>query len=447
VIGWPALGGNPVPGDPLAIRASAARQHSIADKVSQQSRLVQSVAGDGTSSWRGPAATAFRALSNDLDLVHTALVGAHRQAADALSTFAAVLANLQSQAEQLAGQANQAAREYANAHQQVTLLAPQVTAAQTAYNQAAAVPPGSNPNLVGPVADPALSSAYQAMTSKQAQTGSAQQAASQASATLDSCRSHAFALHAQANAAAERCAATLHSVSDWPKIEASLGALNDRAGWVLNAWGVYGGVVTSDKLFDLLTAQRVFQAAKRAESAAFQAWNKQDGGPLAWDAARKSENTAWKRVQDAKSEVEDEIAPAATDGEATKLIGRAGLVLAMASDVVTLVDPSPSFGSGHVLGGWRDRGMAFANFAASGIALGDSFGLVAADAAISLIPGGVVVASVLVGTAAYFASEFVYQHWGDITGAVSTATHWAGQEASEVGGDIGHDVSDAFGWL
>jgi uncharacterized protein YukE len=162
VIGWSALGGNPVPGDPLAIRASAARLHSIADKVSQQSRLVQSVAGDGTSSWRGPAATAFRALSNDLDLVLTALVGAHRQAADALSTFAAVLATLQSQAEQLAGQANQAARDYANAHQQVTPLAPQVTAAQTAYNQAAAVPPGPNPNLVGPVADPALSSAYQA---------------------------------------------------------------------------------------------------------------------------------------------------------------------------------------------------------------------------------------------------------------------------------------------
>lgn len=47
MIGWSALGGNSVPGDPLAIRASAARLHSIADKVSQQSRLVQSVAGDG----------------------------------------------------------------------------------------------------------------------------------------------------------------------------------------------------------------------------------------------------------------------------------------------------------------------------------------------------------------------------------------------------------------
>ena len=59
------------------------------------------------------------------------------------------------------------------------------------------------------------------------------------------------------------------------------------------------------------------------------------------------------------------------------------------------------------------------------------------------IPAVDVVAGVMIGTAAYFAGEFVYQHWGDITHGIETAGSWLGHEASSLGSDIGK----AFSWL
>jgi hypothetical protein len=64
------------------------------------------------------------------------------------------------------------------------------------------------------------------------------------------------------------------------------------------------------------------------------------------------------------------------------------------------------------------------------------------------IPGvDVVVGGVVIGTAAYFAGEFVYQHWGDITGGIEAAGSWLGNEATSLGNSIGSGLSSAGSWI
>ncbi len=122
------------------------------------------------------------------------------------------------------------------------------------------------------------------------------------------------------------------------------------------------------------------------------------------------------------------------------VLGKAGLGLGMASDVITFAAPTPSFGPGGILGGNTDRGMAAANFAASGLALGSSLDIGLATTAMAIPGVDVVVGGVLIGTAAYFAGEFVYQHWGNIThavdGALNAAGSWAGHEVDKLASSL-----------
>lgn len=131
--------------------------------------------------------------------------------------------------------------------------------------------------------------------------------------------------------------------------------------------------------------------------------------------------------------------------------GPDGFYAAQAAFNAALKTPTPSFGPDGLLGGNTDRVMAGLNFTASGLALGGSLGIDAAAGVVAIIPGGqVVVGGVLIGTAAYFAGEFVYQHWGTIAGLGADAWHgidsagsWAGHQLSNIGGDVGK----AFSWL
>ena len=444
---WSALGGNPVPGDPGGIRVAASHVLSVADKVSQQSRLLQSISGGDTSGWHGPAANAFRSVVGDLIPVLHNLVRTHEGAADAMNTFASELQTYQAQAQQILGQAQQAVREQSDAQSRITSLTPQVQAAAAAYNQAASAPPPAHPSSTGPQTDAALNAAYQNMVQLQHQLGSAQQSLNHANSTLNSCHSHASALHAHANAAAQRCADTVNKESTWSTVKNTLGGLNTKTGWVLNTWGVYGAGVTSDKLFNLAEANRVLGAAKAAEQAAFGAWNRVHGGWFRWNETVQAENAAIQAQRNARSEFNDSIAPAASDSAVMRTLGRVGLGAGMASDVVTMVDPSPAFGPDGLLGGNTDRGMAGLSFAASGIALGASLDI-GLCAGLMAVPGvNIAVGAVLIGTAAYFAGEFVYQHWGAISSGVSHAASWVGHTAENVAHDIGHDVSKTFSWL
>jgi hypothetical protein len=64
-------------------------------------------------------------------------------------------------------------------------------------------------------------------------------------------------------------------------------------------------------------------------------------------------------------------------------------------------------------------------------------GLLGPATAALAIPGvDVVAAGVLIGTTAYFAGEYVYQHWGDITHAVNDVGSWAGNEVDKLASDL-----------
>jgi hypothetical protein len=112
---------------------------------------------------------------------------------------------------------------------------------------------------------------------------------------------------------------------------------------------------------------------------------------------------------------------------AMDVLGKFGLVLGVTSDIGILVD-SQSAG--------LDKGMAGANLAGIGLAAagtdlgGTALALVGVDSVAAAVPvaGEVIIA----GTAVFFAGEWVYAHWDDIT-------HWA----DDVGGFVAGSYQDA----
>ncbi len=91
--------------------------------------------------------------------------------------------------------------------------------------------------------------------------------------------------------------------------------------------------------------------------------------------------------------------------------------------------------------------MAAANFAASGLALGGSLGVGLATTALAIPGVGVVAGGVLVGTAACFAGEYVYRHWGAIGHAVTGSIHAVGNLAGHELDNLGHAITYPFSWL
>jgi hypothetical protein len=183
------------------------------------------------------------------------------------------------------------------------------------------------------------------------------------------------------------------------------------------------------------------------EDSAFWSWYEGSGSAFDWYPARDAYNAAAHDATAAEGDLRGAIAPAADDASIMARLGKVGLGLAMASDVVTMWKPPESFGPGGIFGGNTDRVMAGLNFAASGLALGDSLGIGLAGAAMAIPGVDVVVGAVLIGTAAYFAGTFVYQHWGDISHGIAEAGSWLGHEAASLGSDIGNGVQQAGSWV
>lgn len=86
---WAALGGNPVPGDPDAVRQLAGALGSFADDVELNNRMLRGVAEESLSSslWIGPAAEAIRPKLADLPGKLDKLMTSHREASEALGTY------------------------------------------------------------------------------------------------------------------------------------------------------------------------------------------------------------------------------------------------------------------------------------------------------------------------------------------------------------------------
>lgn len=84
---WSLFGGNPIPGDPDAVRGIAARFSDLADNVNHQNSMVRSVGSDSESIWVGPAADKFRPHVGKLPGQLDKLTSSYRDAADGLNAY------------------------------------------------------------------------------------------------------------------------------------------------------------------------------------------------------------------------------------------------------------------------------------------------------------------------------------------------------------------------
>jgi hypothetical protein len=450
------------PGDPAALSSGAATYTAAQGEVERNRATLASVAGQtGGPAWTGAGATGFVTSTSTLASAYSVASGALAQGATALKAYAADLAA----AQETARQANAAVAQANTTASALLTAQSDAETAQAGANDAASASATADTNAAtnphSPTAQVAATSARTAASDAATTASGAWQKVSMLTGTYDAQRAHALSLSAQATSqatqAASKAAAGFSAAaatmtagkgkpgqpSVWQKIVNGIPVWNDHAGWGLNAWGAFGAVVVGKAELSYLSAAAKLSSTSAAEDTAFWGWYDGGGSAFNWYPARDAYNAAAHNAGEAEDGLSEAIAPAASDWGAMAVLGRAGLGLGMASDVVTMWKPSPSFGPDGLLGGNTDRVMAGLNFAASGLALGSSFGIGAA-AGLMAIPGvDVIVGGVVIGTAAYFAGEFVYQHWGDITHGIDSAGSWLGHEASSLGSDIGK----AFSWL
>lgn len=467
------------PGDPAALDHAAAVYTAAHGEIQRTKATLTGVAGQaGGGDWTGIGATDFAGTTTTLADAYGLTAGALARGAVALKAFSHDLAA----AKQTARQAN-AAVATANAAASALIGAQSAAelkqlaaddAAQTATTaraHAAANPHAPAAQTAADLAGAAANDAHSAATSawNHVTTLTTQWQADHSRAVALIANAHTQATRASAKAATAFDAAATelaggsphggrgaaHGVPGggvWQTVIGKLATLNDHAGWGLNAWGSFGVVVLGRAGLNLAEKDAQYAEASEGYDAAISAVFDGNGGffgPNGWYAWQAKFNEAQDAKIEAAADLDEAVAP--TKGFVGGVLGRAGLGLGMASDLATELKPSASWGPDGMLGGNTDRVMAGLNFGASGLALGSSFGLDAAATVVAVIPGGqVVVGAVLLGTSAYFAGEFVYQHWSTIAhwgsdawGALDSAGSWTGHTATS----LGHDISKAWSWL
>jgi hypothetical protein len=470
------------PGDPAALSSGAATYTAAQGEIERDRAGLTSAASQaGGTAWTGTGAAGYMAAASELAAGYSLASAALARGATALRSYASDLAT----AQQTAKAAN-AAVTTSNAAASAMLAAQSAASqAQAAADDAAQTATSAEAQATAsphsPAAKLAADNARSAATDAQSSAASAQDSLSAAAGQYDADYSRAVSLCAQAQeqatTAASRAASGFDSAMSelmgksprpvhggargiagggaWSDLIADVFRFNNAAltGAVLNSWGAFGAVVLSRAGIGALEAAADTGRAFSSWGSAVDAITGNKGGFYStqyyqkWDnflAAADEEKTAFGKFLTA-------IRPNPGDYGFGANFARAGLGVAMAGDVLTEWRPGASFGPGGMFGGNAARVAAGVNFAASGLALGSSLGYAWAGATIALIPGGqVVVAGVLIGTAAYFAGEFVYQHWNDVTSWGKDAWHslegvqsWADNEVSH----FGHDIGKALSWL
>ena len=351
------------------------------------------------------------------------------------------------------------------------MLAAQAAAsqAQTAADDAAQTATSAEAQATAsphsPAAKLAADNARSAATDAQSSAASAQSQLSALTGQYDADHARALSLCAQAEdqatAAASKAAAGFDAAvselmgksprpvrggaagvpggSAWDAVIGELAGWNDKAGWALNGLGAFGAITLSKAEVGFLKAAETTRVASQTEDATFWAAFERRGSMLQWDRDRLALNAAVKNEGDAADALR--VAINTKSGDLLGVVGKAGLGLGMASDVVTFLRPSSTFGSA---GEVTDRVMSGLNFSASGLAAGDAMGIGLAGAAMAIPGVDVVVGGVLVGTAVYFAGEYVWgRYGGDITHAAGEAGSWLGHQAESLTKDAGKVLS----WL
>ena len=437
------------PGDPAALAGAAATYTAAQGEIERSRATLTSVASQaGGAAWTGSGATGFTTSATSLASAYAVASGALAQGASALKAYAADLAT----AQRTARQANAAVAQ-ANATASAVLTAQSSAqrsqaAADDAAQASATADAHATANPHSPGAQLAATSARAAASDTSATANSAWQQVSTLTGSYDAQRSHALALSAeaasQATQAASKAAAGFNAAAAsltgskgkpvWQKVLHDIPVWNDRAGWVLSPWGLFGAFAIGKAGIGSLRAESALSTAAEAEAGVFLSWYDGEGSWPAWGRAIVQTDVAASAATHAAENLRGAIAPAPDDWRLGTAVSRVGMGLGIASDVVVLAHPSPSWGPGGILGGHTDQAMAGLNLTASGVGLASSLGLIPV---VTNPVGVVVVGGVVIGTATYFAGEFVYQHWGDITNAVGSAGSWAVHEGSSFVGNVG----------
>lgn len=463
------------PGDPGALSKAAGTYTAAHGEIERQQARLSGLAGQaGGLEWTGSGAASFATATHDLAAVFTLTAGALAKGATALRTFSTELTTAQRTAHEAntaVATSNTAARAYLAA--QSAAQEAQTTAddaATTATNAKTTADASPHSTSAQHAADTARTTANDAQTAADAASSRASTLLSQYETDYSRAVTLCSQAQQQSQQAYSKAGTGLNAAatglmgkqikpvgagakgdtggSAWSAVIGDLADGNDKAGWGLNAWGAFGAVVlTKTGVVYLETQADLGKAVDTYDTAIDAVMSKQGFFSSGFYDAQDAFNAAKDANVKAITELQDAIRPAVGDNGVMALLGKAGLGLGMASDVITFVAPTDSFGPDGLLGGNTDRAMAAANFAASGLALGGSLDIGLATTALAIPGVDVVVGGVLVGTAAYFAGEYVYQHWGTIshavTSSIDTAGKWAGHELD----NLGHAITHPLSWL
>lgn len=467
------------PGDPGALSAGAATYTAAHGEIERNhATLTSAVSQASGTAWTGTGGAAFVSVANDLASAYSLTAQALAKGASVLKTYAAELTTAQAtaaKANQAIATSNataralvaaQSAAQAAQTHADTTS-----TDATTAQAHASANPhspsaqtTASNARATASDAATAATNAWNKVSALTDQWSTdysaavklinltstqASQASSKASAGFDSA---AGDLGGKKPGTAPGGAHGVPGGSTWADLIGETADWNDKLGWGLNALGAFGAFVLSKAEVQFIDKTVGLAGAKGAWGDAFDTIQSGEKGWFSsgyyekWDAL----NEAWAGRNGALDGLKDAVSPAGSEWGLMDSVGKVGLVAGMAADVVTLIKPDDPYGPGHVFGGNDDRLMAGLNLGASGLALGGTLGIDAAAAALAIPGVNVVVGGVIIGTAAYFAGEYVYKHWDSVVHVGQDAWHGvedAGSWAKHTASNLGHDIGKAFSWL
>jgi hypothetical protein len=466
------------PGDPAALSRGAATYSAATAEIERNRAMLTAAAGQaGGAAWAGTGAAGYMSATSELAVCYGLTAAALASGATALRAYAASLAT----AKETARRAN-AAVATANAAASALLNAQQAAAdAQTAAVNAAAdattAEAHATANPHSPAAQVAAQSARTAATDAQSASDTAQGRVSTLTAQYDADRAIALRLSSlaqeEARQAAVRAGAGFdaaaneligksarpipggaHPVtgpSPWQRIITTLAGWNGNrvVGAIASGLGVFGAVLLSRNEYNYLGKLSELADSQVAEDDAFRAFLSGRGSLDDWLTSVDRFSNSLTEHSDALKELQDAVT--AGDGGLMDAIGKAGLGVAIVSDIIVIAAPGKSYGPGGLFGGNDDRAMASANLAASGLAIGGDLGIDAATAALAIPGVDVIAGGVLIGTGAYFAGEYVYSHYGhDIAKLgeqawddLGTANNWVNNQVD----DLGHDVSKVLSWL
>lgn len=388
-------------GDPGAISGAATQLDAAAGVLEGAAGQVSGAASSVSSYWSGPAALAFGDATNRIrDGLHR-LADYHREAATALDAYAKVLTAAQTAASQAAGNYSDAQIWYS------------ATVNRLRYDPPTGPDAASQIQHISDGAANDLDRAYQ-------------NASRVATHATDDARNAARKCADQLSRLSEEIKDTaLHKFLDMMggpgTVFGALGvAMQGRS--AASMWNTLRAMDTGDfaaleKLYPKQYADIIAEAVAKYGPDSMQALKAQ----YAFEESVAEE--AFGGMSDAATGLN--AVPAGKLAGALDILGKVGVVTAVAADVATFFD-SRAKGSDKAVAGINLGGVAMAAMGNEAVG-GFVGGLVGVDIAGSWVP---VVGEVLVaGTAIYMGSVWIHDHWGEIE-------HWAS--------DVGHGLATGY---